>query len=325
MRKETKELLVPKIDVVFHSLFRKENESITNGFLTDILQVKTKIIESEKDRHLETRYPEEKLGILDLRTELEGGTKCNVEIQLTNQHNTIKRILYYWSRIYSEQLKRGENYKELKKTISIMITDYEIEELKGIKELGTKWQIRDSQNGKRILTDDLEICIIEIPKARRIIEEEKGNKIAQWMMFLDNPNREGVKEIMAENENIKRAMKELEEMSDDEELRRVAELKEKYIRDEANIRESALEDGFNEGYDNGMKQGIKEGTEKGIQKGIQKGMQKGMQKGIQAGIQKGIEQEKRDIVVKMIKEKIPIETIIKITGLSKEEVEGIVS
>ncbi len=33
----------------------------------------------------------------------------------------------------------------------------------------------------------------------------------------------------------------------------VAELKEKYIRDEANIRESALEDGFNEGYNNGMK------------------------------------------------------------------------
>lgn len=296
MRKETKELLIPKIDVVFHSLFRKENESITNGFLTDILQVKTKIIDSEKDRHLETRYPEEKLGILDLRTELEGGTKCNVEIQLTNQHNTIKRILYYWSRIYSEQLKRGENYRELKKTISIMITDYEIEELKEIKELGTKWQIRDSQNGKNILTDDLEICIIEIPKAKRIIKEEKGNKIAQWMMFLDNPNREGVKEIMAENENIKRAMKELEEMSDDEELRRVAELKEKYIRDEANIRESALEDGFNEGYDNGMKQGI----------------------------QDGIKQEKREIVVKMIKEKIPIEAIVKITGLSKEEVEDIV-
>ncbi len=296
MKKETKELLIPKIDVVFHSLFRKENESITNGFLTDILQVKAKIIESEKDRHLETRYPEEKLGILDLRTELEGGTKCNVEIQLTNQHNTIKRILYYWSRIYSEQLRRGENYKELKKTISIMITDYEIEELKGIKELGTKWQIRDSQNGKNILTDDLEICIIEIPKAKRIIKEEKGNKIAQWMMFLDNPNREGVKEIMAENENIKRAMKELEEMSDDEELRRVAELKEKYIRDEANIRESALEDGFNEGYDNGMKQGI----------------------------QDGIKQEKRDIVVKMIKEKIPIEAIVKITGLSKKEVEDIV-
>ena len=291
MKKETKELLIPKIDVVFHSLFRKENENITNGFLTDILQVKTKIIETEKDRHLETRYPEEKLGILDLRTELEGGTKCNVEIQLTNQHNTIKRILYYWSRIYSEQLKRGENYKELKKTISIMITDYEIEELKGIKELGTKWQIRDSQNGKNILTDDLEICIIEIPKAKRIIEEDKENKIAQWMMFLDNPNREGVKEIMAENENIKRAMKELEEMSDDEEL-----------RDEANIRESALEDGFNEGYNNGMKRGIKEGTKKGIQKGIL--------------------QEKRDIIMKLKQRGMSVGEISEITGVSKKEIES---
>lgn len=310
MGKETKELLIPKIDVVFHSLFRKENESITNGFLTDILQVKTKIISTEKDRHLEIRYPEEKLGILDLRTELEGGTKCNVEIQLTNQHNTIKRILYYWSRIYSEQLKRGENYKELKKTISIMITDYEIDELKEIEELETKWQIMDSQNGKKILTEDLEIHIIEIPKARRIIEKEKGNKIAQWMMFLDNPNSKGVKAIMEENENIKRAMEELEEMSDDEELRRIAELKEKYIRDEANIRESALEDGFNEGYDNGMREGIKEGTKKGIEEGIAK------------GIEKGIKKEKKDIVKKLKQKGIPIDEISEITGLSKEEIEN---
>ena len=41
------------------------------------------------------KYPDEKLGILDLKTELEGGTICNIEIQLSNEGNIIDRILYY--------------------------------------------------------------------------------------------------------------------------------------------------------------------------------------------------------------------------------------
>ena len=60
-----KVLLKPKIDIVFHSLFRRNNEKITNGFLTDILQKETKVIDMDKDRYLITKYPSEKLGILD--------------------------------------------------------------------------------------------------------------------------------------------------------------------------------------------------------------------------------------------------------------------
>lgn len=54
------------------------------------------------------------------------------------------------------------------------------------------------------MTQDLELHIIEIPKARRIIEKEKYNRIAQWLMFLDNPNTERVEEIMKENEEVKK-------------------------------------------------------------------------------------------------------------------------
>lgn len=247
MNNNKKELLKPKIDIVFHSLFRKNNDKITNGFLSDILQRETKIIDMDKDRYLTTKYPSEKLGILDLKTELEGGIKCNIEIQLAKQHNIIKRFLFYWSKLYAEQLKQGENYRELKKTIGILIIDFELEELDNIEELGTKWQIRNSQNNKEVLTEDLELYIIEIPKAKRILEKENENKIAQWMAFLDNPNSKEVSEIMGKNKNIKEAMKELEEMSEDEELRRVAELKEKYERDERNRIESAEEDGYSKG------------------------------------------------------------------------------
>ena len=105
-------LLIPKIDVVFHSLFRVHKEELTSKFVSSLLQSKVKIINMDKDRHLVKQYPDEKLGILDLRTELEGGTLCNVEIQLANKGNIIDRILYYWSRAFSEQLKVGEEYQE---------------------------------------------------------------------------------------------------------------------------------------------------------------------------------------------------------------------
>lgn len=49
--------------------------------------------------------------------------------------------------------------------------------------LESKWQIMTEEENK-ILINKLEIRIIEIPKARKIIKEEEHNKIAQWMMFF---------------------------------------------------------------------------------------------------------------------------------------------
>ena len=82
---------------------------------------------------------------------------------------------------------------------------------------------------------------IELPKVREIIKKEPKNKLAQWVMFLNNPNEREVTQIMEENEEIKEAMEELEE------LRRIAELKEKAIRDEQNGLFHARQDGIKEG------------------------------------------------------------------------------
>ena len=202
---------------------------------------------------------------------------------MADNKDTVKRILYYWSKTYSKQLKRREYYKDLKKTIGIIITNYEVEELKGIEELDTKWQIINDKNDKRLLTDDLELHIIEIPKAKRIIEKEKYNRIAQWLMFLDNPNTERVEEIMKENEEVKKAKSVLYVMSEDEELQRLAELKEKWARDEKSALRSAREDGIEEG--------IKEGT--------------------------------KEVAKKLKDMKMKIEDIEKATGLTKDEIENL--
>ena len=196
-------LLIPKIDVVFHSLFRTHNEQLTSNFVSSLIKQKVKIINMDKDRHLVKKYPEEKLGILDLRTELEGGTLCNIEIQLSNKDNIVDRVLYYWSRAFSEQLIEGDDYKELHKTIAILIADFELKEMKGIEELGGKWKIMFDSNERRILTDKFELVILELPKAKRVLQENENDEIAQWLMFLDNPNSVEVSKIMGENKEIK--------------------------------------------------------------------------------------------------------------------------
>ena len=92
-------------------------------------------------------------------------------------------------------------------------------------------QIRDEKTGKRILTNQLELVILEIPKAKRIYRENNQDKISQWLMFLDDPNMKEVSDIVEENKEIIEANDELDKMSGDEELKRRAELREKYIRD----------------------------------------------------------------------------------------------
>lgn len=280
-----KELLKPKIDVVFHALFREENKNLTEALISDILGEKVKVITSDRDRHLNIKDPEQKFGIMDLRTELEGGVKCNIEVQVEEVDFETERFLYYWADAYSRQLERGTDYDILHKTISIIILDHELKELKDIEELGTKWQIRDEKTGKRLLTNHLEIIIIEIPKARRIYKKNNKNRISQWMMFFDNPNDKEVSKIVENNEEIKKANEELDKMSDDETLRRIAELKEKGRRD-YNARMSFIE---------------------------RKGMENGMRKGSE------------NIAKNMIKKGLPIELIEELTGLDRDSLNKIIA
>ena len=158
----------------------------------------------------------------------------------------------------------------------------------------TKWNIREENYSKIILTDVLEIYIIELEKAKKFALE--GNKtLDSWLQFINNP-----KEISGmENEEIKKAKKVLEEISQDERERRLTELRQKYIMDQKAI--------HSHGYDKGKQEGLKQGVKKGIEQGIKQ----------------GIEKEKIEIVKKMKQENIDIKIIINVTGITEEEIKNI--
>ena len=74
----------------------------------------------------------------------------------------------------------------------------------------------------------------------------------------------------------------------------------------------------------GLLEGLAKGQEKGIQIGQKKGIQIGQEKGIQIGREKGIQigrqEEKQDIILNMLKNKIDISTIMKITKVTEDKI-----
>ena len=95
------------------------------------------------------------------------------------------------------------------------------------------------------------------------------------------------------NKAIKEAYDELEQVSGDEHLIFMAELKIKGLRDE----QAAIAYAEEHGFDRGKKEGVEQ------------------------GIEQGSRQEKLEIAKKMIKENVDTNLISKVTELSQEEIE----
>ena len=84
-------------------------------------------------------------------------------------------------------IKSGEDYTTLEKGIVILISDYELDGLKNIEKYITKWNIREEEYQKIILTDVMEIYIIELPKFEKYKEKTKNNILNLWVKFINDP------------------------------------------------------------------------------------------------------------------------------------------
>ena len=293
--KEKVKLLSPKKDVVFQVLFGEVgSENITKNFLQDVLNEKITKIDLSKNPILRRMKPTSKMGILDVYAEINGNEKCNIELQIGKRDNIIQRVLYYWARTYEREIKIKEDYNQLNRTIVILITDFKI---KGLEELSyfTKWKLMEVEEGKRILTDYMEVDIIEIPKIYELKDTAKYNRAIEWLYFLENPESERVKGIMKENEGIQEARKKLEEISNDEIMQRLADWQESAEHEEAEVR--------NMGYREGKEAGIIQGKE--------------------VGKEEGKKESKIEIAKKMKEKNIDVSIIAEVTGLTEEQIKSI--
>lgn len=310
--KEKKKILSPKLDVVFQILFGEVgSENITKDLLNTILDEKVDKVELNENIVLRREAPEEKMGIVDVLAKVNGKEYCNIEMQVIDQKNIIERALYYWARLYTRGVKEGDNYNKLKRTIMVLIADFELENLYDFG-FHTKW-ILGNEETCNVLTDIFELHIIEIPKMYKEKAEGKDLKLKEWLHFLENPESKEVSNYMENNDNMKNAKEKLAVMSEDDRIKRLAELREKAILDEKEAAYTGYCRGMEKGLEDGRKEGIKEGREEGIKEGIEEGIEEGKVKGIKTATE--------NIARNMKKEGFDIETIIKVTKLSKEEIE----
>ncbi len=138
------------------------------------------------------------------------------------------------------------------------------------------------------MTDYFEIIIIEIPKVVKAYKKTPNDEVLQWMLFLDNPEKEEVARIMEENKNIKEAKEELERISQDDILRRKALNRTLEIADRLQLKKEA-----------------EEALEKG--KNI------------------GLKEKTNEVVIKLKEMNLPIEQIAKAVELNEEDVKAILN
>ncbi|MEB9335649.1 Rpn family recombination-promoting nuclease/putative transposase [Bacillus cereus] len=266
-----------RVDFAFKQLFGVQGqEELLISFLNAILHesLSTPIVSLKiEDPHLHKEYEEDKLSILDILATLQDETKVNVEIQLRNTQEIVKRSLYYWSKLYTSQLEQGMPYRSLRKTIAINLLDFDLfPQYDDMHTVGQFW----SQQHKEVLLEDLEIHFIEIPKLLQQWREEKinpwENEFARWLLLLpaheDEHLTHTLEDIaMKQDPMLQKAIHKWENMSQSSSFRLAYEAREKVLFDEQAKLAHAREVGIEEGMEKGKKVGKEEGLQEGIEKG----------------------------------------------------------
>ncbi|MCH5342832.1 MAG: Rpn family recombination-promoting nuclease/putative transposase [Acetatifactor sp.] len=230
-----------------------EDEIIRTGFISDVLDIPLEEIASTRllNTHLWRKSRNEKLGILDVLVEMNNCTKINIEMQIRHFSNWDKRQIFYLAKVFTSDLRWGQNYKTARRCVAISILDFNLTDR---KECHSVYRMRDQVGNE--LTDLLEIHTIELRKP-----PDENSRLKDWVRFFNAETEEELDMIKTSNRAIIRAMAAIRDFSLTRRIREEIELQEKFERDRIAMDEYAMEEG------------IKKGMEKGMQKGMEKGRQ----------------------------------------------------
>ena len=289
-------------DYVFKRIFGKGgNEKILKSLLEAILKINIQKIEI-KNPEIPKESIEEKLSILDIKAEINENTIIDIELQVGNTTAIERRLVVYNAKLIAGEIKVSEKYQTAKDTIVIcIINDNVIKRnaylslamLKYEKTEEIRYVNMEYEKEEEYLTDMVKYYIIELPKFKT--KKPKVADLLEKWLYVIGGDQKMMEEYKKENEEIKEAVKQLKEMSEDEYERELYEIRER----------SRLT------YNTEMYEARRKGVEEGKKIGEKRGEKRGEQK------------EKREIAKKMKEEGIDIQVIQRITELTKKEIENI--
>ncbi|WP_304352963.1 Rpn family recombination-promoting nuclease/putative transposase [Brachyspira innocens] len=223
---------------------------------------------------------EDKETIADVKCITQNGTVVIIEIQLQGNSRFPERILYYWASNYSKLLKHGEKYDALTPVISINLLDFNLDDYDNIHSC---YMIYDTNN-KRLLTDHLQIHIIELKKFKYNLLKPDLNCWLKFFTMKDNKEA-----IMSELVKEKPIMEEVQKRYNNF-------IKDRLMMNEYDKRQAYL-------YGNQIM------------------LEEERRLGKEEGIKEGIKENQITTARNMKNDKIDFNTISKYTGLSVEEIE----
>jgi predicted transposase/invertase (TIGR01784 family) len=208
----------PKIDLVFKKLFGTEqNIQLLKSLVNSILPQDEQVVKLElKNPYNPSDYINGKISYLDIKATDDKGRWYNIEIQVAPYDFFGMRVLFYWAKMFSSQLKSGKSFDELRKTIVISLIDFNyFKDPKkqeryhrriGLCDLDTK-QIYEQ-------TDGLELQFVELKKFKNKFSEIPTT-LERWIAFLNKAHeysKDNLPKELSGDEDIKNAMEQLEVM-----------------------------------------------------------------------------------------------------------------
>ena len=212
-----------KNDYVFKRIFAKpENNQELKEFIEAILGIQIGKIEV-KNPEITKNYADERLGVLDIRAQIDENTIIDVEMQVANVSTLVDRNIGYGSRLIAEDTRVRQSYVSLKKFISINIlgedllersTYHSVAHMKFEDIEENKYVDMGYKEEQELLTDKIEAHYIEL---RKFIKSKPGlsSKLEQWLWLIVGEEAK-VKKASEENKTIEKVVEDLDEMSADE-------------------------------------------------------------------------------------------------------------
>ena len=228
------------LDLVVKRIFGNENNPrILISFLNAVIKPKD-LIETVQimNNDIDKESIEDKFSRLDIKAKTNKNELINIEIQIKDEHNMVKRSLYYWSKMFESQLTEGKKYDTLAKTICINILNFKC--LK-TKEAHSIYRLKEINTNEE-LTDLQEIHFIELPKLPK--NEEIKDVFDAWMEFIENPISNKLEKAEMTIQEIKEAKNELLRLSANDKERMKYEDRKAALLDKVSALENAEEKGI---------------------------------------------------------------------------------
>lgn len=235
-------LLSPRVDFVFKKIFGNEQHpNILISFLNAVLNQKdvitsVKILNTDIDKeHIDDKYSR-----LDIKATTNNKEHINIEIQVKNEYNMVKRSMYYWSKMYESQIIEGDDYDKLARTVCINILDFKC--LKNDR-FHNFYRLKEVETNEE-LTDIQELHFIELPKYKGVSEDEDiSNMLEVWTTFIKNPESKVIERLEMSKEEIKDAKYELLRISASSKERELYERRKESLLNKVSALKNAEEKG----------------------------------------------------------------------------------